>query len=55
MNDREKTTDEIGRMTLPQIACLASPKPPGGEKKLRSFAEYEAMLREEEVEWSVQP
>jgi hypothetical protein len=47
--------DEIGRMTLPQIACMASEKPPSAEKQIRSYAEYEAAIREEEARWSVDP
>jgi len=45
--------DEIGRMTLPQLACRASNKPPGSdEKQFRSLAAYESAIREAEEAWS---
>lgn len=45
------TPDQIGRMTLPQIACMCSKKPPETGRKHRSYAEYEAATREEEARW----
>jgi len=56
MAEAEMSIDEIGRMTLPQLACRASDKPPGSNAgQFRSLAAYEAAIREAEEEWSRDP
>lgn len=56
MAEAQMSIDEIGRMTLPQLACRASDKPPASEAgKFRSFAAYQAAVREAEEAWSRDP
>lgn len=48
--------EEIGGMTLPQLACRASDKPPGNDAgKFRSIEAYMAAIREAEEAWSRDP
>jgi hypothetical protein len=44
--------DQIGRLTIPQLVCRFSEKPPDGKQKIASFAEYEAAIREHEAAWN---
>lgn len=44
--------DDIGGMTLPQLACRAADKPPSsGGPKVKTLAAYEATIAAAEAAW----
>jgi hypothetical protein len=43
------TPEQLGRFTLPQLACLASEKPIDAARQVRSKAEYLEYLKEVEA------
>lgn len=55
MVNHNLTPEQVGRMTMPQLLCMGSDKPPSNGAVIRSFKEYEEYVRAEEAAWSADP